>query len=178
MRRLKTKLTWRHLVIGAVLCLPIALYFSNPQNRKAVLGYGHQLNSYEVIEIFDGDTISVQMGNRTEKIRMIGIDTPETHHPDKPIQCFGPEAAAFTTSLLDGQRVRLLADPYSTNRDRYDRLLRYVYLVDGQQLQELLLQGGYARAYTVFPFERAPIFKKYEQQAQTQKAGLWAVCPN
>jgi len=84
-----------------------------------------------VLHDVDGDTIVVKISGREETVRFIGADTPETHDPRKPVQCFGQAAAEHTKSLLGGKSVRLAADPQDSNRDKYGRLLRYVYLPDG-----------------------------------------------
>src|SRR5262249_13167822 len=111
-----------------------------------------------------------------ETIRMIGIDTPETHKPNTPVQCYGPAAAAYTKNLIGDSAVRLQADPINTNRDRYGRLLRYVYLPDGRLVEKELLKNGYAFAYTQFPFEKTDEFKAYEKQAKDADKGLWRTC--
>lgn len=131
---------------------------------------------YAVTKVVDGDTIEVAMAGQTEKIRMIGIDTPETHKPDTPVQCFGSEASDFAHQTLNGKSVRLEADTKSDNRDRYGRLLRYVYLQDGTLFEELIITHGYGFAYTSFPFDKSAIFTALQQTAQTRKAGLWAQC--
>lgn len=138
--------------------------------QTAPLGY------YRVTEVFDGDTLTVDMNGTTEKVRMIGVDTPETHKPGTPVQCFGPEASAFTKNLLAGKSVRLEADPTNTNRDRYDRLLRYVYLQDGTLLSEKLISEGYGFAYLSFTFQKSEAFAALQTQAQATKKGLWAQC--
>jgi micrococcal nuclease len=131
---------------------------------------------YEVEEASDGDTIIVNMNGRREVVRMIGVDTPETHHPDRPVECYGQEASEFTRKLLTGQNVRLQADPLNTNRDRYDRLLRYVYLPDGTLVNGKLIESGYGFSYTSFPFSKTVEFNLLEAQAKGKKAGLWASC--
>ncbi len=111
----------------------------------------------------DGDTIVVSMNGSEERVRLIGVDTPETHRPNTPVQCYGPEASAFTRAELLGKNVRLESDPLSSNRDRYDRLLRYVY-VDNQLFNESLLRTGHAMAYTSFEFSKAADFMKLKTQ--------------
>jgi len=133
---------------------------------------------YQVTHITDGDTIEVDMAGTTEKVRMIGVDTPETKKPNAPVQCFGPEASEFTKKTLTGKSVRLEADLTNDNRDRYGRLLRYVYLQDGSLYEEALITQGYSFAYTTFPFQKADAFTKLQYQAQTAKVGLWATCTN
>jgi len=133
---------------------------------------------YKVTHITDGDTIEVDMAGTTEKIRMIGVDTPETKKPNAPVQCFGPEASEFTKKTLTGTSVRLEADATNDNRDRYGRLLRYVYMQDGSLFQEKLIAQGYSFAYTIFTFQKAENFTKLQHQAQQAKVGLWTACTN
>lgn len=132
---------------------------------------------YSVIKVYDGDTIEVDMAGTPEKIRMIGVNTPETHDPRKPVECFGQAASDYTHSQLDSRKVRLQADPINQNRDRYDRLLRYVYLEDGSLYNAQLIREGYGFAYTHFPFTKSSEFIALEKQAREQNKGLWASCP-
>jgi micrococcal nuclease len=131
---------------------------------------------YRVTRFVDGDTIAVDMSGHQEKIRFIGVDTPETHKPNTPVQCYGPAAAAFTKNTIGSQRVRLVADELSSNRDRYDRLLRYVYLPDGRLLNEMIIINGYGFYYPYFPFTKSQEFNGAELTAQAHKAGLWGNC--
>ena len=131
---------------------------------------------YRVTEFSDGDTIAVNMNGRHEKIRMIGVDTPETHDPRKPVQCFGQAASDFTKQLIGSSTVRLEADPLNSNRDRYDRLLRYVYLPDGRLVNAEIIVRGYGFAYTSFPFGKLEDFKTYEKEAREAGRGLWSSC--
>lgn len=131
---------------------------------------------YSVVKFDDGDTIEVDMNGSIETVRFIGVDTPETHKPNTPVQCYGPEASIYTSKLIGGQKVRLQADPLNTNRDRYGRLLRYIYLPDNTLVEQKLISEGYGFAYTYFPFGKAEEFKLLEQQAKTAGKGLWAAC--
>ena len=131
---------------------------------------------YTVTRFVDGDTIAVNMNGKTEKIRFIGVDTPETHKPNTPVQCYGPAAAAFTKNTIGSQKIRLESDPLSTDRDRYDRLLRYVYLPDGTLVNEKLIQGGYGFYYPYFPFSKSKLFNADEQKAIAEHKGLWGNC--
>ena len=116
------------------------------------------------------------MNDKIETIRMIGIDTPETHKPNAPVQCYGPAAASYTKTLIGTDSVRLQADEQSTNRDRYNRLLRYVYLPDGRLLEAELLKNGYGFAYTDFPFTKSAEFVQYQTAARSANKGLWTNC--
>ena len=136
----------------------------------------NQPGLYKVVKFDDGDTIVVDMNGANETIRFIGVDTPETHKPNTPIQCYGWKAADFTEQFIGSQRVRLQSDPLDTNRDRYGRLLRYVYLPDGTLVDKVLIQKGYGFAYTSFPFTKSIEFKAAELKAEQSKTGLWGAC--
>lgn len=132
--------------------------------------------TYRVTQFHDGDTISVEMDGKEETVRFIGIDTPETQDPRKAVQCFGKAASGFTKQLIGSQPVRLEADPLSSNRDRYDRLLRYVYLPDGRLAQAEVIKEGFGFAYTSFPFTKSEEFSTYQREAREQNKGLWKEC--
>ena len=135
-----------------------------------------QPGAYKVVEFVDGDTIAVDMNGKTEKLRFIGVDTPETHDPRKAVQCFGVAAAAFTKNLIGTSDVRLESDPLGTNRDRYKRLLRYIYLSDGTLVNAEIIKQGYGFAYTGFPFTKSDDFLSYQKTAREQNKGLWSSC--
>lgn len=149
-------------------------WFSAPE--KGVVT--NQPGLYAIVRYVDGDTIVVNMNGTDETIRFIGIDTPETHKPNTPVQCYGPAAAAHTQNTIKaaGGKVRLVSDSLSTNRDRYNRLLRYVYLPDGTDLNELNVQEGYAFYYPYFPFSKKADFLAAEKSAQAAHKGLWGAC--
>jgi micrococcal nuclease len=135
-----------------------------------------QPGMWHVAKAVDGDTLNVTMGKQKETVRLLGIDTPETHDPRKPVQCFGEAAAAHTKELLEGKNVRLEPDPTDTDRDKYGRLLRYVYLSDGTLVNAELVSDGYAFAYTVFPLTKLDDFVALEREARDNNRGLWAGC--
>lgn len=134
-------------------------------------------NAGVVVSVSDGDTITVKVGGAREKVRLIGVDTPETVHPTKGVQCWGPEASDFTKHMLaPGTAVRLVRDVEA--RDRYGRLLAYVYLADSNVFYNLeLVRLGYARPY---PFEpnttHKSDFAAAAWEAQEAHRGLWAAC--
>lgn len=132
--------------------------------------------TYRIVEYADGDTVRVNMNGTTETIRFIGVDTPETQDPRKAVQCFGKAASEFTKQLIADQPVRLEADPLSTNRDRYNRLLRYVYIPDGRLVQAEIIKNGYGFAYASFPFTKSAEFLRYQTEAREQNRGLWNSC--
>jgi micrococcal nuclease len=129
-----------------------------------------------VSRVADGDTIQVELGGRETTIRLIGVDTPELgdrHDRSAPPQPFAREAADFTRRTLKGQRVRLEFES-GDRLDRYGRTLAYVFLVDGTFFNRELLRGGFARAYTRFPFRYRDQFRSDEAAARQAQLGLWA----
>ena len=131
---------------------------------------------YTVSHFIDGDTIAVNMAGHEEKVRFIGVDTPETHKPNTPVQCYGPAAAAFTKRTIGRNKVRLESDALSTDRDRYGRLLRYVYLPDGSLVNESIIRQGYGFYYPYFPFSKSKQFEADEKAAMVAHRGLWGNC--
>jgi len=130
-----------------------------------------------VIRIIDGDTIVV---NPNEKVRLIGVDTPEIIHPKKAVQCFGKDAKEFTRSMVERRTIRLVLDESNAARnhkDRYGRTLAYAYLTDGTMLNRELIRQGYAHAYTRFPFPHLVEFRELERTARAESLGLWSSCP-
>ena len=130
-----------------------------------------------VVRVIDGDTIVVRIGGREEHVRLIGIDTPETHKPDTPVECFGPEAAAHMSELLpDNTPVRLERDIEA--RDRFDRLLAYVYRDrDGLFVDLAMVKDGFAGTLAIAPnYAHRHEFEQAEAEAQQNRLGLWATC--
>ncbi len=132
--------------------------------------------SYPVTYVTDGDTFKVKIGRHIETVRMLGIDTPETVDPRKPVQCYGKEASDETKSLLTGKTVRLKLNPNREEKDKYGRYLAYVYLGD-KFVNENLLEQGFAREYTYgTPYMFQKEFRGIEKMAKEAKEGLWGVC--
>ena len=129
-----------------------------------------------VVKIVDGDTIHVLIGSRREKVRYIGVDTPETHKPDTPVQCYGRAASAFNARLLAGRRVELRTD--AETRDRYGRLLAYVYRrPDGLFVNAELVRRGFATLLTIPPnVAHAEEFLRLQRAARQAGRGLWSAC--
>jgi micrococcal nuclease len=120
------------------------------------------------VRVVDGDTIELDAG---ERVRLIGVDTPEAVDPRRPVQDFGKEASAFTRRMAQGRQVRLEFGDES--RDRYGRTLAYVYLPDGTFLNAEIIRQGYGHAYTRFPFRYQEEFLALERQARAEGRGLW-----
>ncbi len=182
-------LAYRALVSGRVLDVRIVSIRGNEATVDIVLVVGEDVLAADsappvggellgtVVEVVDGDTVDVLVGTTTERVRLIGVDTPETKHPDRPVECYGPEASDYTAGLLPpGTGVRLVMDVEA--RDAYDRLLAYVYLVDGRLVNGLLVQEGYARTLSIPPnTAHAVEFAALEVEAQESGIGLWGECP-
>ena len=129
--------------------------------------------AYPVQRVIDGDTIKIEYKGKLVSVRFIGVDTPETVHPTKPVQRFGPESSAFTTSLLDGKRVYLRFG--EELEDKYGRLLAYVYRApDGMFVNLEIVRQGYGHAYVKYPFEHMDLFRHYEARARQSGKGLWS----
>ena len=129
-----------------------------------------------VVKVVDGDTIHVQVGGMREKVRYIGVDTPETKHPSKGVECFGQKASDFNARLVGGEQVRLVRDVQE--RDRYGRLLAYVHRVrDGLFVNAELARRGYAHPLSIPPDVRhAERFERLAREAREHDRGLWAAC--
>jgi len=130
---------------------------------------------YQVTRVVDGDTIVVNIAGQEEKIRLIGVNTPETVDPRRPVQCFGKEASNYAKTTLTGQNVSLEADPTQGDTDKYNRLLRYIFLPDGTNFNLKLIQDGYAYEYTYkLPYKYQSQFKAAQKTAESSQKGLWA----
>jgi micrococcal nuclease len=156
-----------------ILCLLIAGRFCQSSvHPSANFRFEPQLAQH-VERVIDGDTIVVQGHVR---VRLIGVDTPETKHPRKPVEPLGPEATEFTRSQVEDRDVTLQFD--RERRDRYGRVLAYVY-VDGKLLNEEIIRAGFSRAETHFKFDRAMAKRFLEAEAEAREAGrgIWALTP-
>ncbi|MGB0113820.1 MAG: thermonuclease family protein [Ilumatobacteraceae bacterium] len=164
----------RILLLAGVLGLATGCWNDDPPTGDGLAVVTH---------IVDGDTIDVEIDGREERVRLIGIDTPETKKPNSPIECFGPEASAFTTSLLPlGTIVRIERDVVA--RDDYGRLLGYVYVPgddDGSSddvfVNDAIIRGGYAVPLSIAPNTvHADGFVEAAREAEALERGLWAAC--
>lgn len=127
-----------------------------------------------VTRIVDGDTIEVNINGKTEDVRLLLVDTPETKHPDLPVQQFGPEASKFAKDTLSGQKVRLEYD--GPERDKYGRILAYLWIGD-KTFNQMLLEQGLARLAYIFdpPYTHMDAFTQAENEAKSAKLGIWSV---
>lgn len=151
----------------------VSVQSSSKEITTAALNSG-VADMVKVVRVVDGDTINVEINGKTEPVRYIGIDTPETVDPRKPVQCFGVEASKKNKELVEGKMVRLEKD--ITDRDKYNRLLRYIWLGDTLINQELVAQG-FAKSYSYPPdIKYQDKFVAAEKRAREDKLGLWTAC--
>jgi micrococcal nuclease len=129
---------------------------------------------YKVVKVVDGDTVDVSIEGKVERLRLIGINTPETVDPRKPVECFGREASLRASQLLSGKKVFLESDPSQGERDKYGRLLRYAYLESGASFNLTMIHEGYAYEYTYDgPYKYQKEFKAAQSFAEENNLGLW-----
>lgn len=150
------------------------LLFAEDLGDEAIDGF------YRVVRVVDGDTIVVSIDGEEQKIRLLGIDTPETVDPRREVECFGKEASNKTKDFLKFGRVRFESDLSQGDTDNYGRLLRYVFLADGTHVNLELIRLGYAHEYTYnLPYRYQTDFKQAEQEAREAGRGLWGdICEN
>lgn len=142
--------------------------------------------TYLVKKVFDGDTFEIEFGGKSEKVRMLGIDTPEKWASDKfdrdsertgkdkeTIKKLGTLSSEFTTRLIGGKKVTLEPDAKGDDKDKYGRLLRYVYLEDGTFVNLKIVEEGYANAYRKFNVSKQSEFIEAERVAREKRKGLW-----
>lgn len=163
---------------GESALLVTGLYRVNEQNIAKVADVKvRKLLKVKVLRKVDGDTVIVHIDNppaelkASERVRMLGVDTPETVKEGTPVQYYGPEASDFTQKQLEGKTVYLAFD--WDLRDNYDRLLAYIYTADGQCHNALLVEQGYGRAYLTHKFQFLEEFRTLQDVAKQNKRGLW-----
>ena len=165
--RNKPVLACLSILITSVLVVGIVI----SQVRYPVEDFSND-QAYPVLRIIDGDTVEINHDGQAVSVRLIGVDTPETVHPSRPVEAYGREASSFTKNLLLGESIYLRFD--TENQDRYGRLLAYLYRApDGLFVNLEVARQGYGHAYTQFPFKHMELFRHYENQARTAGKGLW-----
>lgn len=136
---------------------------------------GSMVENLQVVDVIDGDTLDVWMDGKEVRIRLLGVDTPETVRPGSPVECFGRQASEFTKKALLGEVVSIETDPTQSEYDRYGRLLAYVFL-EGESLSfnQKLLSDGYATLYrNSVPIQLFEQFEEAERLARENDRGLW-----
>lgn len=130
---------------------------------------------YCVEHVVDGDTLDLNMDGKRVRVRLIGINTPETVDPRRAVECFGKEASNRAKEILSGKWVSVESDPSQDAYDKYGRKLLYVYTADGTLFNQQMIADGYAYEYTYrYPYKYQQEFKAAEHDARTHERGLWA----
>jgi micrococcal nuclease len=164
-------------LVAAAVALALLVWPSGRQQQSATPA-GHGFAAV-VIRPVDGDTLVARAGTRTFYVRLLGIDTPETHRPGTPVECGGPQASAGMARLAPpGARVHLETDPTQDRVDRYGRLLAYVWLADGRLLETAQLESGWANTYVYAgrPVELFPRLVAAFRAARAAHRGVWSAC--
>jgi micrococcal nuclease len=131
--------------------------------------------TFAVSRVIDGDTFVIDMDGEEVTVRLIGVNTPETVDPRRPVQCYGEEASDEAKRLLEDAAVEIETDPSQGDRDKYGRLLAYAILEDGTVVNEHLILEGFGYEYTYdVPYRYQERFKEAQQRAETEQRGLWA----
>ena len=177
---LKSKSPLLALILAAIFILPATnTTITQPELEKIIgeiLGVKIEDGYFRVVNVVDGDTIKVSINDEVKTVRLLAIDTPETKDPRKPVQCFGQQAANHLQSLLLDQPVHLEPDTIQGDKDRYGRLLRYIYLPDGTFVNAKMVRDGYAFAYTKLESDQLEHIKTQEAYAKDNGLGLWSEC--
>jgi endonuclease YncB( thermonuclease family) len=131
-----------------------------------------------VERVVDGDTVVVRLDGQQIKVRLIGVDAPESVDPRKPVERFARESAAFLRQLVEGKRVRLAYEPAGARVDKYGRTLAYLYLEPGGVfVNREIVAKGFGHAYTAYPFQYIDDFRQAERTAREKGLGLWGPDP-
>jgi endonuclease YncB( thermonuclease family) len=130
---------------------------------------------FDVVEISDGDTVTVSKNCDPVSFRLLGVDTPETVDPRKEVQCFGKESSMYTNERLQGKEVYIEIDPISGEKDKFGRMLGYIILGDGTNFNKELITNGYAREYTYGneKYRYRDEFRLAQEEAMLNGRGLW-----
>ena len=167
-------------MLRRILLLVVALALAAAGGRSLLEDAAPAKRSKARLErVVDGDTLVVRVGDREERVRLIGIDTPESVKPGAPVECGGKAASRAMRRLVKGaDAVRLITDPTQDRRDRYDRLLRYVELPDGTDLGRAQVRAGWADVYVYdgHPFRRVKGYRAAERRAEQEGRGIHGRC--
>ncbi len=173
---------WSILLIAVVIILVmasgLAILIANfrPTVQQDIAETSDAISDilYDVKEVIDGDTIKIDYEGTETSVRLIGVNTPETVDPRTTVECFGQEASDYLKTLLVGKKIKIEADSTQTDRDKYNRLLRYVYL-DNEDVGYKIISNGYGYEYTYnVPYDKQASYKDAQSVAEGGKRGLWA----
>ena len=177
------------LLTALIIALPLVLRQPLPEPKSrmphtasssigissSVSSSSSDFNLAHVVRAVDGDTLVVTIDGKEVRVRILGINAPESVDPHRPVQCYGPEASKKMHALADGNDVALIPEQ-KDDRDAFGRLLRYVEL-DGNDLGAEMITEGFAENYCKkYPHPRCAIYDQLEQKAKTAKVGMWRAC--
>ena len=167
----------KYFFLLLIVLAPLVFNEIHVNKRKQKGDYYNLKQKVEIVRVVDGDTIIIHLNNHDERLRLIGINAPESVKPNSPIECFGKEASQHMKDLLaDKTSLEFVRDSTQEARDRFGRLLGYIF-IDDQNIAEQMILDGYAYEYTYHksnPYEYQSDFKHAEQKARKEKRGLWA----
>lgn len=166
---------------GVAVCFFFLGFWAHVRFEDEVKEYEARLATFgyvRVEKVSDGDTLRINpWWGRSRRVRLLGIDTPETVKPGSAVECFGPEASAYLKTLISGHRVRIVFDPSQGIFDDEDRLLAYVYRLDGTFVNLDLIQKGFAEEWTYRKaHSHQEEFRKAEDAARIKRTGRWGEC--
>jgi micrococcal nuclease len=168
---------WRIGKLIIIIALSIVIIVLLTEFEQKRLGDDLNMPTYSVVRVADGDTITVNYNGKNERVRLIGIDSPELNVETNNPECFARESAAFAKDRMAGQRVGLVFDDSQGKRDRFDRLLAHIILPGGENYQQLALANGYANYFRYNkPFLFDDAYKQAENLAKQKNRGLWKSC--
>ncbi len=165
--------------VGVLLVLGLVIVLGNHyfgQTQKNIQNHETISKTGTLVRVVDGDTLIVKLDGEEERVRIIGIDAPESVRPNYPVECFGKEASDYLTSqLVPGDTVHIETDPSQDTRDRNGRILAHVFNNNDQNIGELMVSGGYTYEYTYRdPYQYQSSYQAAENYARNKKLGLWA----
>lgn len=173
----------RKQLTALIIIILTALFVTNPASnnmlsKSANYSLTHTLSTstmFTVTHVVDGDTIDIDNSGERIRLRLIGINSPESVDPRRPVECFGKEASRYASSVLGGQRVSIALDLSQGEFDKYGRTLAYVFLSDGTSFNQLMIKEGYAYEYTYHTaYHHQKDFQRAQEDARQHERGLWS----
>jgi len=168
-------------ILLIVACIGLKVFQYQEARRLFTIQGNEKAEAVIILYVVDGDTIDVHIDGKKERVRLIGIDAPEMGFEGRAEMCFAKESREKLLEIVGGKSVRLVTDPSQQNRDIYQRMLRYVYLPDGTDVNKLMIERGFAYEYTYkeLPYRYRQEYQEAQKNAKSSGAGLWldGVCP-
>lgn len=181
----KKQLTILMFILAGAFTVAKAIFQPNLAAYEAPIAIESEPLSFSALvsRVVDGDTVKIKKNGTAssteDTIRLLGINAPESVDPRIPVQCFGKESSEYLKQMIEGKMVKVITDPTQNIRDKYGRILGYLYLPDDTFVNEKMISDGYAFEYTfITPYRYQTQFKADEKDARLSKSGLWddAVC--